>query len=819
MRRDRKRYWRRTGIAALVVMLTAGGLGYFGMMRQNRQKIRPENADMEIVAGEGEGIITATGVTKIGADTVTFAIDFLEDTRLCVEDVYLSAGDTAAAGEPFIKFTNESIQKARAELERAVQRTDLAYRNRVISAGEEKIQAKYTYDTAVLEAEHAPQVYQDALTRLEMQLAKAEQDCERAQEAYSAYYRAVENDTFREDYQIEALRKAYEDAYDLCAQRSKYYAVTQEERSQLSGNKDQVQNDRQWILQSIALLQEEAAEAKQEYEQAKQAYQQEIEGAELKLQKLLNQYEQAQQCLADAQIAQQKGSIQAETLYELTVAKGQTAKSDHDVFLITLAEEIEQQKEARDEAVSNRELFEESVGDGYLYTERAGTVAKIYAEAGQEIAGGSLILAYSDPGEQFVSVTLPEAEQLSVGAAAAISIEGYGSIDGVVTAIQPVTVPGIGTAVCSLVIIAPRDGAGAFDPGLTATVTFGDIAHDDTVQCSAGAYQTRQGDQAHPMYGLDIGGQDIFAGTDGAYLTIEEICVAAGQHINARDTVCRFSQDSAANVRKMLTRAQTDAHRTLMKAQTDYHIEVLSAGLAHNEALLDTALAQTVYDNALAELNTEKVAKLLEIETLLTEIYQLQTALTDDDHQRRRAEITRAYDRAKQQVEKARERFVTSQVDAAQDFQAARESYEAFLGQLEDSSRQITEKAEKIYALQKEILQDQQLLERKLLAAEQARSRAEAEGESAGARYESIVKEKERAVRSAQSDLEQAARRLEDFDRFVGDGTLYAAESGMVAAVGYREGDRLVDAEKLLTLVADEDADSPIGEGGREDSQ
>lgn len=821
MRRDRKRYWRRTGIAALVVMLTAGGLGYFGVVRQNRQKIRPENADMEIAAGEGEGIITATGVTKIGADTVTFAIDFPEDTRLCVEDVYLSAGDTAAAGEPFIKFTDESIQKARAELERAVQRTDLAYRNRVISAGEEKIQAKYTYDTAVLEAEHAPQVYQDALTRLAMQLAKAEQDCERAQEAYSAYYRAVENDTFREDYQIEALKKAYEDAYDLCTQRSKYYAVTQEELSRLSGNKDQVQSDRQWILQSIALLQEEAAEAKQEYEQAKQAYQREIEGAELKLQKLLNQYEQAKQRLTDAQIAQQKGSIQAEALYELTVAKGQTAKSDHDVFLITLAEELEQQKEARDEAVSSRELFEESVGDGYLYTERAGTVAKIYAEAGQEIAGGGLILAYSDPGEQFVSVTLPEtdAEQLSVGAAAAVTIEGYGSIDGVVTAIQPVVVPGIGTAVCSLVIISPGDGAGAVDPGLTATVTFGDAARDDTVQCSAGAYQTRQGGQAHPMYGLDIGGQDIFAGTDGAYLTIEEICVAAGQHINAGDTVCRFSQDSAANVRKMLTRAQTDAHRTLMKAQTDYHIEVLSAGLSHNEALLDTALAQTVYDNALAELNTGKVAKLLEIESLLTEIYQLQTALTDDDHQRRRAEITRAYDRAKQQMEKARERFVTSQVDAARDFQAARESYEAFLGQLEDSSRQIDEKAEKIYALQKEILQDQQLLERKLLEAEQARSRAEAEGESAGARYESIVKEKERAVRSAQSDLEQAARRLGDFDRFVGDGTLYAAESGMVAAVGYREGDRLVDAGKLLTLVADEDADSPVGEGGREDSQ
>lgn len=286
-------------------------------------------------------IVTAAGVTEIGVEPVTFAVDFLEDTSLCVEKVYLADGDTVAAGEPYIKFTDESIQKARAELGQAVQNARLACRSREIASGEDKIQAKYTYDTTVLEAEFAPQVYQDTLTQLQMQLAKAESAFEEAQNAYNAYYLAVINNTFYEDYQIEKLKNAYDDAYDLFVSRRDYWEVTQEELEALSGREYQEgQGDRQWIVKTVALLKEEMTEAQNRYEQAKRDYQREIEGAGLKLQKLLNQSEQATQNLIDAQLACQKGSIHAKTVYELAIARGQVAESKYNLCLKNLADEL-----------------------------------------------------------------------------------------------------------------------------------------------------------------------------------------------------------------------------------------------------------------------------------------------------------------------------------------------------------------------------------------------------------------------------------------------------------------------------------------------
>ena len=208
MKNRRKRFWRKIGISAIGICLTIGSLWYFIVINKNSTDANPLPDDTDM-------IVTATGVTEIGMEPVTFPVDFLEDTSLYVEEVYIADGDTVAAGEPYIKFTDESIQNARAELGQAVQNAQLAYRSREITSGEEKIQAKYTYDTTVLEAEFAPQVYQDTLTGLQMQLAKAESTFEEAQNAYNAYYLAVVNNTFYEDYQIEKLKKAYDDAYDL----------------------------------------------------------------------------------------------------------------------------------------------------------------------------------------------------------------------------------------------------------------------------------------------------------------------------------------------------------------------------------------------------------------------------------------------------------------------------------------------------------------------------------------------------------------------------------------------------------------------------
>lgn len=791
MRRDRKQgIWKKMGLFAIIIFLAAGSLWYFCVVHLDHKDVFPNSTDMEGSAyPDGSGIVTATGVTQTGIDTVTFAIDYLGDTHLYIEDVYISDGDTVTAGEAYIKFTDDSIEKARAELEKAVQDTELAFRSRVISIGEDKIQAKYTYDTALLEAKCAPQVYQDTLTRLEMQLLKAEKASEEAQEKYNAYFLAVENNTFYDDYQIEKLKKAYDDAYDLFASRRAYWEVTQEE---LDKNISPAQSDRQWIIRTVALLKDEMTVAYEKYEQAKQGYQREIEGAELKLQILLNQSERAQQELVDAQTEYQQGSLHAKTVYELAVARGQVAESEYNVCLMSLDGELERLRDARDKAVENKALFEEMIGDGYLYTERAGTVFAANAEKGQALTGGEQILAYSNPEEIIVSVTMPErnAELLFAGEKASVTIADCGTFDGVVEAVQPITAPDGKTYAHDMVIVSTTGDSSMIEPGQTASVVF-------------------EGDAiVSPMYDLDI-----CTGTgegEEEYLRVVEVYVEAGQRIAKGDPVCQFAQDSVEGTRKVLTRAQTDAQRALMKAQTSYHVGVLEAGLSHNEAMVGRSLAQTVYDNTIAKFNSGMVAKMLETEQLLTDIYHMQTEMTDDAHQRQNADVARAYAQAKKQAENAKECFVTRQVEAAQTLQAAKDSYETFFDQLESSNQQIADKVEKVYTLQEEILRGRQLMEKELLTAEQTRISAQTEGEIAGAKYAGVLKEYEYAVQKAQSDLERATQKLDDFNRFVGDGTLYAADEGLVTNVGCKKGGLLDDTRKLVSFVTDMDRNSSV---------
>lgn len=749
MGRGRKQcIWKKTGIVTIIIFLAAGSLWYFCVIRPDHKEMIPDKTDMEGSAyPDGSGIVTATGVTENGIDTVTFAIDFLEDTNLYVEDVYLSDGDIVTAGEKYIKFTDDSMEKARVELEKAVQDTELAYRSRIITNGEDKIQAKYTYDTALLEAGFAPQIYQDTLTQLEMQLVKAEKTYEEAQNEYSAYYSAVENNTFYEDYQIEKLKKAYDDAYDLLTRRAEYWEVTQEELGALSKNTDHEnrsfeQSDRQWIVRTVALLKDKMTEAQQEYEQAKQGYQREIEGAELKLQKLLNQLERAQQSLVDAQLEHQKGTLHAKTLYELSVARGQIAESDYQMYLMGLDEELEHLKDAKEKAIENQEMFEKLIGDGYLYTERAGKILKANAQKGQALAGGDQILAY----------------------------------------------------------INPED------------------VQDEIILCNADGQKAQERGIVSPMYDLDIYDWNSLTESQkeyADYLKIAEVYVETGQHVKEGDPVCQFTPDSIEKVRKALAYARSDAQRALMKARTDYHTGVLEAGLLHNEALVSRTLAQTAYDNTIAKLNSGRVEKILETEQLLAEIYQLQTDLTDDAHQRQRADAANAYDQAKKQVEKARNCFVTSQVEAARTLQAAKDSYEDFFNQLEKSNQQIADKVEKVHLLQEEILQGQQLMEKELLTAEQTRISAQTEGNIASVKYAGILKEYENAVQKAQSDLEQATQKLDYFNRFMEDGIVYATGNGLVTKVGYKKGDLLDDARKLVFFMADDS----VEENRKEDTQ
>ncbi|MDE6365229.1 MAG: HlyD family secretion protein, partial [Lachnospiraceae bacterium] len=285
---------------------------------------------------------------------------------------------------------------------------------------------------------------------------------------------------------------------------------------------------------------------------------------------------------------------------------------------------------------------------------------------------------------------------------------------------------------------------------------------------------------------------------DANYLKVEEVYVAVGQRVQEGDPVYRFTQDSIDSVRKALTYENTEAQIALATAQTAYEIGVLEAELSRDETLLGTSLAQTSYDTAIARLSNDMAAKSLEIQQLLKEIYKLQCDLTNEDYLEEKSDILEAYEDAVEGVENASDDYVTNRVDAAQAFQAAKASYEQVFSQFDESNQQIQDKIDEVYKIEAEIAYRQQLLEKELLAAQQDLKTSAVSGEIADVKYQSSLTGYENALSKAQRELEEAAEKLDAFDKFVGDGTVCAEGSGIVTEIGYEAGDSLMSTGTLI---------------------
>lgn len=578
----RKRKWRnRLGIAAAAAMAIGISAVSISSYIKTRQTASQKNMDERDYAQNADfngqsGMVMAAGTTSVGVNAVTFEIDFLEDTSLYVEKVYLENGDSVEAGDKYIKFTDESIADAREELKAAALSAQLAYRSGQISDGESRLQAKYTYDMAVLEAQFAQQVYDDTIAQLDADYAQSVKTYEEAQQEYNEYLERVQNNTFYEDYDIASLKTAYEEAEELYAERKEYWEVTDDElKSGSSENmgtsgmmtlggsaggetesggktdleksepqenpgedseenavpkedsgdsnsdtnsdiesKDEskreettsetepgkempvpndgadfagfcsmgrqaeqdAQNDRKWIIRTVSLLEQEAGEAEEKYTTALEEYEEEIASAELTLQILLSRLETAREDFVDAEVSYQKQSLNAKTVYETAVAKGKTAQDDYDTQLTSLKDSLDRLQDAQKEADSNLALFEELVGDGYLYVEESGTVLMLMAEEGKALTGGSMIFAYSNPEQLSVSVSVSQNDiaRLYVGETATVIISDYGSYSGVIETINPVASSNSRTSVSYTVTVNVQGDVKGLDSNLTASVIFGE---------------------------------------------------------------------------------------------------------------------------------------------------------------------------------------------------------------------------------------------------------------------------------------------------------------------------------------------------------
>jgi len=199
------------GIAVVIVITACGVAGYLFM--RNRQQGRPMQSPPQM-NNMGENVISASGLTVAGMLEETWELDFLE-TALYVEESYLSTGDEVESKTAVFKVSEETLIKARKELEDKVTEADLAYRQGVIDYEADMIDARVTDETATVNETYAQAEYDRAAAQAAEQVESLEEQVKEARELVDEYTRSQTEDYYRSYYKVDELYQTYYEHFTL----------------------------------------------------------------------------------------------------------------------------------------------------------------------------------------------------------------------------------------------------------------------------------------------------------------------------------------------------------------------------------------------------------------------------------------------------------------------------------------------------------------------------------------------------------------------------------------------------------------------------
>lgn len=498
-------------ILLLVAALAAGGI-YFFVIRKNTGDMAGMRPDMN---GFGENVVTASGLTSTGMTEEEYELDFLE-TQLLVEESYLAIGDMVEKGTKAFKISDESLKEAKEELENAVTETELAYRQGLIDYEQNKLDADSTYQTASVNAKYAQAEYDSSLEQSKADVEDLKQQVEDAQELYDEYTAVVETDYYYSYYNIEELKEVYYDNFS--------FLMDLYERWDIEGLNDQYPNGASSLsgagtgqdsdsgdtaaqsdssasggtggmlsggmsgsgkaggssseadkLTVYDMMDELVTKNGEEYEEAMDNYEKDTAMAIASLDLAKSNLATLQAQLQEAELTYEKQVITSKVDYDSTIADSENAESVYDTAVKKLDEDLEALKDDEEEAKDNLEVFENTLGDGYFYTQSAGTIVMNRVREGSYLGTEDILLAYSNPETVTVAASVDQANiaSVNVGDSAYVVISEYGNYEGTVISINPVSSSDSKSAVTYTVTVELSGDISSLESNLTSYVYLG----------------------------------------------------------------------------------------------------------------------------------------------------------------------------------------------------------------------------------------------------------------------------------------------------------------------------------------------------------
>lgn len=490
---DKKRKKRIALMVAAAIIVAAGAVsGYLYW----RSTLTTETPQTPFPPRDGENVVSATGTTSTGLIEKEIALDFL-DADLIVEDVYVSSTDEVESGTAVLRLTDNSYKEAYRELERALMEAELAYRQGEIDYENKKLEAENEQKHSQIASDFAQIVYDDTLMEAQIAVQRTEQEVVDAQEIVDEYIDGIENDAYREEYEVDEKKAAYERNVALFFEKlddygyeldddddddPNTYNIVQKGSTGSTGAAGSSGSGDSSTSQSgegestvLAMLKAEYQENKEEYDDAVKDYEAALAQAKAGLAQAQDTLELKQLALEEAQMDYEKKKAVADADYEKAVLGGQKAQTVYQTTIKRQEEALEVLSDALEDARDNMESFEEIFPDGCAYTEGAGTVLMIRAMKGMELEKEGILFAYSDASVMNVNASVDQSviSQIQVGEEAAIVMEDYDTCTGIVKSINPISESTSRSSVTYNVVLEIQGDISELSANVTANVYFG----------------------------------------------------------------------------------------------------------------------------------------------------------------------------------------------------------------------------------------------------------------------------------------------------------------------------------------------------------
>lgn len=472
-------------IVALVLVLTLGGGSLAAVVVLHRNGNRSELSMPGNMAGLSftEDMTATSGVTNVGITEETFDVENLT-TVLEIEEVYAASGEEVTAGDKILKLTEDSVEEARKELERALEDAELAYRTGAIEYEQNLITAEYTRDSAILTGQQAKDVYDETVASLQSAVTRAEEELQDAEDDIAEYESYVNDGSYKSYFKVDEYQAIYDENLKALTDKMDEWGISW---SQVTGGGGSVQigggaganmqsggTSNANILASLYSILEQNLK---DLEEAEDKYEDALTNAAFELQTLQLKLSSLQQAVTEAKEDYEIQLAQAKLTYETSQSGAERAESDYNTTVEKAKSDLAALESTYEDAKENLELFESSVGDGYFYASEDGTILRTMVRAEQALTSDAVVFVYSNPKELTVTVSVDQSDitKLTVGDSAYVQSSAGSGYTGVITAIDPVSSSSSRTSVTYSVTVQinVEDEEDSLSANESVTVVFG----------------------------------------------------------------------------------------------------------------------------------------------------------------------------------------------------------------------------------------------------------------------------------------------------------------------------------------------------------